>query len=258
MRMTAADDVRVFFSMIELEIRRVMHDRTEIYARAVQPLLWLLIFGHVVGTLKAIPTGGTPYLDFIMPGVLIQSTMAVSIFFGLIIIWERESGVLKRLMTTPAPRYAIVVGRSMAAGVRGLAQAAIIIPFALLLGVPVILNPLTLLATLVIVFISSGGFAAVSIMIAALLKTRERFIGIGQAVVLPLFFASNALYPLSAMPPLLQAFALVNPMTYMVDAARALLITGDLAQLPLDFAVIIVFDVFMFAAASFTFKNVME
>ena len=252
------DSIRVILSMIELEIRRVMHDRAEIYSRAVQPLLWLLIFGHVIGALKVIPTGGIPYLDYIMPGVLIQSTVSISIFFGLIIIWERESGILKRLMATPAPRYAIVVGRSMAAGVRGLAQALIIIPFAMLMGVTIFPNPAYTLLALVLVFVSSGGFAGISIMIASFLKTRERFMGIGQAIVLPMFFASSALYPISVMPPLLQLFAMINPMTYVVDATRSLMISGNLAQLPLDIAAIILFDIVVFALASLSFKKIIE
>lgn len=256
--MALNDSMRVILAMIELEVRRVMHDRTEIYARAVQPLLWLVIFGHVVGALKAIPTGSIPYLDYITPGVLIQSTVSISIFFGLIIIWERESGILKRLIAAPAPRHAIVIGRSMASGVRGLAQALIIIPFAILMGVRILPNPYYIIASLAIVFISSGGFAGISIMIASFLKTRERFMGVGQAIVLPMFFASSALYPISAMPPLLQAFANVNPMTYVVDAMRALLITGDLSQLPLDVAAILIFDAFIFLIASVSFKRIIE
>ncbi len=252
------NSLKVISAMIELEIRRVMHDRTELYFRAIQPMLWLLIFGHVIGSMKAIPTGDVPYTDFIMPGVLIQSVVTVSIFFGLVIIWERESGVLKKLVASPAPQWAIVVGRSMAAGVRGLVQALIIIPFAMLIGVTVILNPVNLFLALLVVFVSAGGFAGLSIMIATLLKTRERFMGIGQAVVLPLFFASSALYPISTMPPLLQDFALVNPMTYVVGATRGLLITGDLSSLPIDILAILAFDIVIFAAATLNFKKIVE
>ena len=256
--MAIRDSMRVVLAMLELEIRRVMHDRTEIYSRAVQPLLWLLIFGHVMGALKVIPTGNVPYLDYITPGVLVQSTVSISIFFGLIIIWERESGILKRLMATPAPHHAIVIGRSMAAGIRGLAQAFIIIPFALIIGVKIIPNPVYIFGSFLIILISSGGFAGISIMIASLLKTRERFMGIGQAIVLPMFFASSALYPVSVMPPLLQVFAKINPMTYVVDAMRSLLITGDVSQLPLDVGAIILFDIVVFTLASLSFKKIIE
>jgi len=142
--------------------------------------------------------------------------------------------------------------------VRGLAQALIIIPFAMLMGVTIFPNPAYTLLALVLVFVSSGGFAGISIMIASFLKTRERFMGIGQAIVLPMFFASSALYPISVMPPLLQLFAMINPMTYVVDATRSLMISGNLAQLPLDIAAIILFDIVVFALASLSFKKIIE
>jgi hypothetical protein len=116
--------------MIELELRRLRHDRTEIYTRAVQPILWIVIYGPVMSSVKAIPTGGVPYTDFITPGVMIQTTTFVSIFYGLTIVWERESGILKKLLVTPASRYSMVIGRSMASGVRAIFQALIILPIA--------------------------------------------------------------------------------------------------------------------------------
>lgn len=252
------EHLRVILSMIELEIRRLLHDRTEMYVRAVQPMLWLLIFGHVLGAMNSIPTGGIPYTDYITAGVLVQSTTTIAIFFGLIIIWERESGVLKKLVASPAPKSAIVAGRSMAAGTRALSQAIIIVPFAMLIGVNVLLNPFYLAAAMIVVFISSSGFAALSILVASFFKTRERFMGLGQVIVLPLFFGSNALYPLSSMPPILRDFASINPMTYMVDALRGFLITGDLTHILPDLAVIAVFTFGMIGIASIFFKRIIE
>ena len=128
--------------MIELELRRLKHDRTEMYTRAVQPILWLAVYGTVMGNVRAIPTDGIPYLDYITPGVLLQSTIFVSVFYGLTIVWERETGILKKLLVAPASRYATVIGRSIASGVRAIVQAFIIIPVAMLLGVRFVLNPL--------------------------------------------------------------------------------------------------------------------
>jgi ABC-2 type transport system permease protein len=104
----------------------------------------------------------------------------------------------------------------------------------------------------------SGGFAALSIFVASLMKTRERFMGLGQALIMPLFFASNALYPIELMPPALQYIAVLNPLTYAVDAVRGLLISGDLSNLAVDVLAIIVFDVAIFAVASLTFKKSIE
>ena len=203
------DSMREMFAMIELEMRRLRHDRTEIYTRAVQPILWLTVYGTVMSHVRDIPTNGIPYIDYITPGVLLQSTIFVSVFYGLTIVWERaETGILKRLLVAPASRYATVIGRAIASGVRAVVQALIIFPVAILLGVKFIPNPLYIIAAFLMLFLISGGFAALSIFVASLMKTRERFMGIGQAMIMPLFFASNALYPIEMMPPFLPVHSL--------------------------------------------------
>jgi ABC-2 type transport system permease protein len=253
------DSLRNFFVMIELELRRLKHDRTELYFRAVQPILWIVIYGPVMGTVRAIPTpGNIPYTDFITPGVLIQSTTFLSIFYGLMMVWERDSGILKKLLVTPASRYATVIGRAMASGVRAIFQGLIIIPVAFFIGVKFIPNPMYFAAAFVIIFFAAGGFAAISILVASFMKTRERFMGIGQAIIMPLFFASNALYPVTIMPEALRYFSTVNPLSYVVDAVRGLLITGDLSNLIIDIAAIAIFDVVLFILASISFRRIIE
>ena len=244
--------------MIELELRRLRHDRTEIYTRAVQPILWIVIYGPVMSSVKAIPTSGVPYTDFITPGVMIQTTTFVSIFYGLTIVWERESGILKKLLVTPASRYSMVIGRSMASGVRAIFQALIILPIAVLIGVQFVPNPAYFLLAFIVIFFASGGFAAISILVASFMKTRERFMGIGQAITMPLFFASNALYPIQMMPPILREFSTFNPLSYVVDAVRGLLITGDLSNLLIDLVAIAIFDAVLFILASISFRRIIE
>ncbi|MFB3764018.1 MAG: ABC transporter permease [Methanotrichaceae archaeon] len=256
--MVMKDLLRELSAMIELELRRLRHDRTEMYTRAIQPVLWLIVYGTVMSHVRAIPTDGIPYLDYITPGVLLQSTIFVSVFYGLTIVWERETGTLKKLLVAPASRYTIVTGRSIASGVRAVFQALIILPIAMLAGVKIILNPLHLLGALLILFFISGGFAAISILVASIMKTRERFMGIGQAIIMPLFFASNALYPIELMPQALQYFAVFNPLTYAVDAVRGLMINGDLTNLMPDIAAIAIFDIAMFIIASASFRKIIE
>jgi ABC-2 type transport system permease protein len=252
------DAIRNMLVMIELELRRLRHDRTELYFRAVQPILWIVVFGPVMSSVRAIPTGGIPYTDFITPGVMIQSTTFLCIFYGLMMVWERDSGILKKLLVTPASRYATVVGRSMASGIRAIFQALIIVPVALLIGVRFVPNAGYFTLAMVIIFLSSGGFAAISIFVASFMKTRERFMGIGQAIIMPLFFASNALYPVSMMPDALKYFSAVNPMSYVVDAVRGLMITGDLSGLFIDIVAIAIFDIVMFTIASVSFRKIIE
>ncbi|MBD0324986.1 MAG: ABC transporter permease, partial [Pyrinomonadaceae bacterium] len=92
----------------EMEARKLRHDFTELILRAIQPALWLLLFGQVLNRVREIPTGGVPYLDFITPGILAQSGLFVAIFYGISLIWERDLGITNKLLVSPTPRAALV------------------------------------------------------------------------------------------------------------------------------------------------------
>jgi ABC-2 type transport system permease protein len=219
------------------EVSRMRHDRTELYLRAIQPALWLLIFGETFSHIHAIPTGSVPYLDFLAPGIMAQSALFISIFYGIQIIWDRDAGILTKLMTTPTPRSALVTGKAFAAGVRATAQVVVVLVLAALLGVTFDWNPLHILLSVLAVVLGSAFFTTLSVSIAGLVLTRDRLMGIGQAITMPLFFASNALYPVALMPGWVRWVALINPLSYEVNALRALLL-GLPGNLWLDFGVL--------------------
>jgi ABC-2 type transport system permease protein len=207
-----------------LEARRLRHDPTELLTRAVQPALWLLLFGQVFTRLRVIPTGHLRYMDFMAPGILAQSVLFIAIFYGIAIIWERDLGIVHKFLATPTPRAALVLGKALSAGVRGVAQSFFIYLLALLVGVKLNWNPLALAGVLATVILGAAFFSTLSLVIACLVKTRERFMGIGQMLTMPLFFASNAIYPLAIMPGWLRVIARGNPLTYEVDALRGLML----------------------------------
>lgn len=242
----------------ELEARKLRHDPTELLTRAIQPALWLLVFGQVFTHIRAIPTGDLPYLDFMAPGILAQSVLFIAIFYGISIIWERDLGIVHKFLVTPTPREAIVLGKALSAGVRGLSQAVIVYALALALGVKIAWSPLALLGVLAIVVLGSALFSTFSLIIACLVKTRERFMGIGQILTMPLFFASNAIYPLAIMPGWLRAIARVNPLTYEVDALRRLMLAGGTSAygLGLDFAVLLAATALLVALAGRLYPKV--
>src|SRR5690349_21063517 len=122
------------YVIAEFEVRKLKHDPTELVTRAVQPALWLLVFGEVFTKVRAIPTGGVPYLDFMAPGILAQSVLFVAIFYGIAVIWERDLGTIHKLLVSPTPRGALVLGKGISAGVRSLSQIVIVYTLALLLG----------------------------------------------------------------------------------------------------------------------------
>ena len=213
-------------AIAEMEVRKLVRDPAELVSRAVQPVLWLIVFGQVFTRTHAIPTGELSYLEFMAPGVLAQGVLFTAIFYGIAVIWERDLGIVHKLLASPAPRTSLVLGKAIAAGARAVPQAVIIILLAALLGLRLELRPAALGAMLVFVTIGSATFATFSLMVACVVKTRERFMGIGQLLTMPLFFASNAIYPLEIMPGWLRIVAHVNPLTYLVDGLRATMIHG--------------------------------
>jgi ABC-2 type transport system permease protein len=228
-------------ALAEMELRKLRHDPTELLTRAIQPALWLLVFGEVFTSIHAIPTGTTRYMDFLAPGILAQSVLFISIFYGIGVIWERDLGLVQKLLVSPVPRAALVLGKALSAGVRALSQAIIVYLLARILGVGMNWNPLALLGVAATVLLGAALFSTFSLIIACIVKTRERFMGIGQILTMPLFFASNAMYPIEIMPDWLKMVAHVNPLTYVVDAIRAQMLQGGQSAYGIgtDFAVLV-------------------
>ena len=209
----------------ELEVRKLRHDPTDLIVRAVQPVLWLLIFGQVFTRIRGIPTNGLPYLDFMAAGILAQSVLFVSIFSGgMSLIWERDLGLAHKFLVSPTPRAAIVLGKGIASGVRCLSQAFVVYILSLVLGVQLNFSAIAMLGVLLIVMLGAACFSIFSIIVACLVKSREGFNGMGQLMTMPLFFASNAIYPIEIMPPWLQFVSRINPLTYQVDALRSVML----------------------------------
>ncbi|MCI4445523.1 MAG: ABC transporter permease [Candidatus Aminicenantes bacterium] len=226
-----------------LEARKLRHDPTEIFTRAVQPALWLLVFGQVFTRVRAIPSGNLPYIDFMTPGILAQSVLFIAIFYGIAIIWERDLGIVHKFLVSPTPRAALVLGKALSAGLRGLAQGIIIILLALILRVHLNFHPLALIGVALAVIIGSALFSTFSLIIACIVKTRERFMGIGQVLTMPLFFASNAIYPISIMPSWLQIISHLNPLTYEVDLLRRLMLVGGASTYGIGIDLAVLFGV---------------
>jgi ABC-2 type transport system permease protein len=224
------------------ELRKLRHDHLDVFTRSVQPLLWLFVFGTALRRNQTLSGGFDDYRAYLAPGVMAQAALFVAIFFGLGVIWERDVGQLQRLLATPLPRLGIVLGKAAGAGVRALAQAIVLLAVLAIAGISIRWGPLEVGGAILLLLIGTGGFACLSMILAALVRTRERFMGIGQLVVMPLFFASSALYPLSIMPHWLRIVAHANPLSYEVNGMRHLLlgIPGGSA-LWLDFAVAIGF-----------------
>jgi len=192
---------------------------------------------------RAIPTGRLDYLAFMTPGILAQSVLFTGIFYGIGIIWEKDLGIVHKMLVSPAFRASLVLGKAATAGVRGAIQAVVIYLIAALLHVGLDLRPAAIAGVLVAVAIGGAIFSTFSLVVACLVKTRERFMGIGQVLTMPLFFASNAIYPVQIMPRWLQVISRVNPLTYLVDLLRGLMVRGGVVELGVAHDVVVLLAV---------------
>ena len=161
-------------------------------------------------------------LTFLALGIIAQSALFISIFYA-----------------TPAPASALITGKAFAAGVRSVAQVVGVLVIAYLMGVHLTINPRRILAAMGVVVVGSAFFVCLPMTLAGLVRNRDRLMGIGQAITMPLFFASNALYPADVMPPWLRWLSAVNPLRYEVNALRGLLI-GTPSNALVDIVVLVV------------------
>jgi len=245
-------------AVAEADLRKLVHDPIELFTRMVQPVLWLLIFGQVFNRARAIPTGNISYLDFISPGILAQSVLFGAIFYGISLIWERDLGIVQKFLVSPAPRSTLVLGRAISSTARSLCQMVFVYGLAYILHVQLRFGIFALAGVVLAVMLGSAIFSTFSLIVACLVKSRERFMGIGQVLTMPLFFASNAIYPLVLMPSWLRAVSRFNPLTYQVDALRTLMIMGGASSFGIarDFLMLLVAFVVLIAVATKLYPSI--
>jgi ABC-2 type transport system permease protein len=245
-------------TITEFELRKLRHDFSQVFMRVVQPTLWLLVFGEVFTKTRVLSTGKYTYLQFLTPGVLAQSVIFVAIFYGLTLVWERDLGLLHKLLSTPAPRYTIIIGKALSAGVRSIFQAVVVFILAFMIGVHLNLNVFTILGVTSVIVLCGMCFSSLSMFLAALMKTRERMMGIGQAITMPLFFASSAIYPVDIMPHWLRMIVVFNPLSYAVDAMRSMLVTSNFSNLPADMGAMVLATGLLLGLASVSISRIIR
>ncbi len=255
---TPQDYVTHVLAVTGAEVRKLRHDPWELGSRAIQPVLWLVLFGGVMAQVRGITSGR--YMDFLAPGILAQSVLFVAIFYGISAIWERDLGVLHRYMVSPAPRSALVIGKALSSSIRGLSQGLVIYFCAALMGVPLNFHPMHILVVVLLIMIGSGLFSTFSLIIACIVRTRERFMGIGQVLTMPIFFASNAIYPISLMPGWLKTVSSLNPLSYEVDGLRAMMLEGGVSAFGLitDFLVLMAAFAVVTTVAAVTYPRMTQ
>ena len=212
-------DVRAVSIVWRRELIRFRTDRLRAVTALVQPVLFLFILGTGLGALagRSLP----PQVDFktfIYPGVLAMSVLFTAIFSAASIVWDREFGFLREILVAPVSRASIVIGKCLGGATIATFQGLVFLALAGFAHVPY--NPLLILTLIGEMLLLSFTLTAFGVMMAARIKQFQAFMALTQMLVMPLFFLSGALYPLTGLPAWLSVLTRIDPLTYVVGPMR--------------------------------------
>jgi ABC-2 type transport system permease protein len=197
------------------------HSIEELLGVALQSVLWVVLFG--VGMRGLVPeVNGSDYMSFMLPGIIALSALGGAVGGGMILLDERLRGIVKEYLAAPIPRLSILLGNAASTATKAMIQAILMLLVGILMGARLGGNPLGWLLALGLVALFALGFSGIALAIAAVSRSMMGYHGLIFLFNLPLLFASNALYPLSVLPNWMQALVILNPVTYLIDAIRAL------------------------------------
>jgi ABC-2 type transport system permease protein len=244
-------ELRKIYGLWHREVLRYWREKSRIVSSLIMPLLWLLVFGSGLRGIQI--SGGLTYQTYIFPGILGMTLLFTSVFSGVSVIWDREFGFLKEIMVAPVSRPSIVIGKALGSGTSALIQGTILLPLSFLVGVH--LSPLSFVILLPTMVLISIGLVSVGLLMASLMTSMEGFNFIMSLVIMPMFFTSGALFPLTSAPAWLRDFSYINPLTYGVDVLRWAAFSGADSILPIyiEFLILVLFAAGMIAACSYTF-----
>jgi ABC-2 type transport system permease protein len=215
-----ASELRAIRIVWRRELIRFRADRIRMITSLVQPLLFLFVLGSGLQGLARAGTHGVQLKTFIYPGILCISVMFTAMFSAASIVWDREFGFLREMMVAPVRRSSIVIGKCLGGATVASFQGVIVICLAGLVHVPY--DPLLILEIFGLQLLLAFSITAFGVMIAVRIKQMQSFMGVMQMIVMPMFFISGALFPVSGLPGWLAVLNRLDPLTYAVDPMRRL------------------------------------
>jgi ABC-2 type transport system permease protein len=202
------------------DLIRFANDRIRIVTALVQPLLFLFVLGSGLQQLSSASTHGVNLKTFIYPGILCIAVMFTAMFSAASIVWDREFGFLREMMVAPVRRSSIVIGKCLGGATVASFQGVILICLAGAVSVPY--DPVLILGIFGLQLLLAFSITAFGVMVAARIKQMQSFMGVMQMIVMPMFFISGALFPVSNLPTWLAVLNRIDPLTYAVDPMRRL------------------------------------
>jgi len=234
------------------QLKRYVRSRARMIGSLGQPILFLLALGFGFGPIYE-KAGGGDYLQFLSPGIIAMMILFTAMFGGIELIWDKQFGFLKETLVAPVSRFEIMLGRTLGGATVAVGQGVVVLLISVLAGFRPHwqLFPGALLAMFLIAML----FTALGTAIACLLDDMQAFPIIMNFIMMPLFFLSGALFPLSGLPTAVSVVATLDPLTYGVDALRGMLLGVSHFALATDFAVLIVVSLFALGIGSYLFSK---
>ena len=245
--------LRTIYIMWIREVKKFVRSRSRIVGALGQPILFLLALGYGLGGVFQAAGQGS-YIQFLVPGIIGMAIIFTSIFNGMQIIWDRQFGFLKETLVAPVSRVAIVLGRTFGGATVATVQGCIVFALTLLFGFHPY-NWALLVPAVLLMFLIASLFSALGITVASFVRDMQGFQLVMNFLVMPMFFLSGALFPLTNIPLLLRALASIDPLSYGVDGMRGLLIDASRFDLAMDVMVLLGIATIFLGAGSYRFAK---
>jgi ABC-2 type transport system permease protein len=202
------------------EMTVFMRETPRVVSAIVSPVIWLFIFGAGLGA--SVNIQGIDYQQFIFAGVITQTFLFTSIFYGAYLVWDKRIDLLKSILVSPLSRATIFFGKVLGGVTISVFESLIVLFFGIFIGIQY--TPMSFLMTVAVVIIASAIFTSIGLTIGSTMESPEGFQLLSSFLLFPLFFLSGALFPLDNLPGWLSTVTSVNPVTYVVDMLRGTLV----------------------------------
>lgn len=239
------------------QFKRYIRSRSRIIGALGQPLLYLLALGYGFGQVYQ-KAGGGNYIEFLAPGIIAMSVLFTSMFNGIEMIWDRQFGFLKETMVAPVPRIAIMFGRVLGGATVATIQGMIVFVLSFAVGFRLHMPNAGwfLLLALVFTFLIALLFTALGTAIAAAITDFQGFQLIMGFVVMPVYFLSGAIFPLTNLPKVMEVVTRIDPLTYGVDGLRGSLIASNVFHLGFDASLMAIISLLILLVGSYLFSKI--
>jgi len=236
------------------QLKRYLRSRVRIVGSLAQPLLFLVALGFGFGPIYA-KAGGGNYMQFLAPGIVAMGILFTAMFTGIEVIWDRQFGFLKETLVAPVSRFNIMIGRTLGGATVAMLQGVAVFLLTLLIGFrPQSLSLLPL--AFVFAFLIAILFTALGTAIASLLDDMQAFPLIMNFLIMPVFFLSGALFPLSGLPGAIEVVSKLDPLSYGIDGVRGALVGQMTFGFGLDFLVLAVIAGLVMAIGGYLFSKI--